>query len=98
MNHWNLKLDTCSGDVSILSIACLPGMEKHAFCYSVKSMCNKNKVGFTVICDYDEVFPIAIRCLCGADYVFSEMNEVPTHSKQCECGAYVVKYDNHTIH
>lgn len=98
MNHWDLKLDICSGDVSILSITCLPGKERYAFCYSVRSMCDKNKAGFTIICDYDDVFPIVVHCLCGVDYVFNEVNEVPIVSKQCECGVYVVKYENHTIH
>lgn len=94
----SLKIDMSRGLIAIIEITCLPGKEKSAFCHGIRSMCNQNKYGFSVFGEDNDVFPVVLQCLCGLEYTFNEIGEIPVRSKQCVCGTYVVKYENHPVH
>lgn len=90
-----LKLQMARGEFSMLDIFCLPGKERESFCHGVSKICDGNMFSIPKLA---ELFPVTIKCLCGQNYIFNGLNNVPIKSKKCECGTYVIKYEPYSVH
>jgi hypothetical protein len=91
-----MRHEMANGMISVVSVNCLPGQEKKAFCHSVGKMTSPHI--FFVLDKLDDLFPVKLECACGLDYTIDCVDKVPLRSKKCECGCYLVKYDILTVH